>query len=136
MIYLTDLITLAYDYLDEYRTKDYYQEFIKLSLEMDSKYGTEIKEFNKIKDIYDEVLEIGRFHPDFKEVTVKYRDAKVKLLSIEDIKRYYELDRLIEKELNQTFNLLNEYISPNIPVFNKLGFVSGNKGGNCSGNCG
>lgn len=132
---MNDIIMLAYEYLDDFRTKDYYQEFVSLSLSINTKYEKEINHFNDVKREYEEVLEIGRYHPDIKEVTIKYRDAKVKFFEVNDIKRYFELERQIELEINELFNEMTNIISPNIPVLNKFGLINSNKGGSCSGNC-
>ncbi|VEU81222.1 YlbF family regulator [Haploplasma axanthum] len=132
---MTDLLLLAYDYVDEFKNKDYYQEYISLSKMIDDKYYDDLIKVNKIKEEYDAVLEYGRYHPDFKDVTKKYSEAKKKLFEIDDIKRYFELDRIIEEEINEFLNKVTSSISENIPVFNKFGFITKKGGSSCSGNC-
>lgn len=132
---MNELILLAYDYLDEYRSKDIYQEFLLLDNKIKTEYQDVLKAFTLVKNEYDEVMEIGRFHPDFKVVVKKYQNAKIELFSYDDIKRYLELEKMIESDLNETLKIFSDHISSNIPVFNELGFISGNKGGNCSGSC-
>lgn len=130
---MTNILLLAYDYLDELKQSDYYKEFINIDKELDLKYSNDLEELKIMKDKYDEIMDTGgRHHPDFKEISNLFSTTKKKVFQIDIVKRYLELERQIEEEINSLFNDMSKNISSNIPVFNKFGFIEKN-GGKCDG---
>ncbi|MDY0277501.1 MAG: YlbF family regulator [Acholeplasma sp.] len=128
---MTEILMLAYDYLDQLKASDEYHEYLILSKVIDDKYHDEVLKVNEIKEMFDEVSEYGKYHPEYKNISEKFSNAKKELFSYQDIKRYLELNRMLEERINDLLREVSFNISENIPVFNKFGFIT-SKGGGCS----
>lgn len=128
MIFLTNILLSAYDYLDELRENPKYIEYIKLNKEIKTVFAEEFKELDNCKKAFEEVLEYGRNHPDFKKVSSEYSKISKELFSKPLLRKQLALNNEIESLINNFLNEIVSEISPNIPVLNELGIIS-NKGG-------
>jgi|GEM_PF-3176248 len=129
------LLLLVDDYVKEIKNKDYYKKYIYLNDMISDKYFDLIKLLNEKKEKYDEISKYGKYAPDFKEISNAYQKIKMEVMMVDEIKQYFFLNRKIEEEINDFFREISLAISPNIPVINKLGFISLKKGKSCSGSC-
>lgn len=128
---MTEILMLAYDYVEDIKKTNEYKKLVWLNENLDNLYHDEIKIFKAKQKEYNDVLEIGIYHPDFKRVTAEFSKIKQTLYEKENVKEYLELDRKIELEVNTILESISKSISNNIPVTNKFGFIKG--GGSCNG---
>ncbi|TNF08634.1 MAG: hypothetical protein EP317_02755 [Bacillota bacterium] len=128
---MTDIILQAYEVLDEIKKDPRYQEIKKIDKIIMNTYQHEINHFSKSKEQYDEIMrQGGHYHPDFKEVVKTYSEAKNTLYSKEEVKRYFQLEKEIQDEINEFLITLSQSVSTHIKTPNKLGIVS-KGGGSC-----
>jgi len=93
-------------------------------------YPVEIKAFQDAKIKYDLVMSKGgSYHPDFKEVVQMFSESKQKLYSMPEVKRYFEVEKEFQDELNQFLFEMTQAVSSHIQTPNKLGIIK--KGGSC-----
>ena len=93
------------------------QEFKELLLlkERISKEIPEIlEEFNKAKEEYDEVMEYGAYHPDYRNTKLRLVKAKEALYTNVLVKRYKELERYFQERLDLASKEILKAISNNI----------------------
>lgn len=125
---MTDLLLLAYDYLDYLRSLDNYQTYLKLNKSIKETYKSEFEELNKAKTSFEAVLEVGRHHPDFKDVSKTYSNLSKELYSKPDLLKQVKINQELESRVNTFLKDLTNLISKNIPILNELGIIT-NKGG-------
>lgn len=123
------IIFKAYEVAEEIKSSETYQNLIKLKIEIDSKYKEEIMAFKKASDAYNTIMETGgTYHPDFKETVKRFALDKRVLFEKEEVKKYIELESLIQKELDEISRTLGEMVSSHIKTPNEFGFT---KEGSC-----
>jgi len=128
---MTDIIMQAYEVLDEIKRDTRYQEIKQIDAHIIKHFNREIEHFQKTKVHYDSIMkEGGHYHPDFKETVLAYSNAKKTLYEKEEVKRYFELEKLIQDDINEFIQKLAQSVSPHIKTPNKLGIVS-KGGGSC-----
>jgi cell fate (sporulation/competence/biofilm development) regulator YlbF (YheA/YmcA/DUF963 family) len=120
----------AYQVLDEIKEDSKYIEIKYLDQKMLELYSQEIEAFQESKIKYDQVMsEGGSYHPDFKETIQKFSESKTVLYSKPEVKRYFEVEKVFQDELNEFLFELTQAVSSHIQTPNKLGIVK--KGGSC-----
>ncbi|MBU1145084.1 MAG: YlbF family regulator [Firmicutes bacterium] len=103
-----ELIDLSYDVLDELKnSKEYLNVTTSLNV-LSQKAAFLIEEFKKSKAKYNSVTLYGKHHPDSKEVTLNFIQAKTALYQNEYYKDYIKTLNLFNKKLNQFNSKLNE----------------------------
>lgn len=128
---MTDIILQAYEVLDEIKRDPRYQEIKHIDQMILQFFQDEINHFRKAKEHYDEIMaQGGHYHPDFKEAVKVFSEAKNTLYSKEEIKRYFQLEKEIQDEINAFLSELSQSVSSHIKTPNKLGIVS-KGGGSC-----
>lgn len=130
---MIDLINLVDNYLDNIKSTKLYQDYINIINNNKLKYKSELEELLHFKIKFDEVIKVGRFHPDFKEVTSKYQEKRIKYYNNKEVLMEKELTKKLEKELNNFINTITNAISIHIPISNELGFIKKSKGGSSCG---
>lgn len=125
---MTEILLSAYDYLDDLRDNPKYIEYIKLNQEVKITFKEEFLKLAQAKKAFEDVLEYGRNHPDFKKVSAEYSNISKELFSKPMLRKQLSLNNEIESLINEFLNEIVNEISPNIPVLNELGIIS-NKGG-------
>ena len=73
-----------------------------------------LEEFDIAKSKYDEVMEYGTFHPDYRSSKLRLVKAKENLYTNELVKRYKELERSIQEKLDSASKEILKAISNNI----------------------
>ncbi|MBE0700917.1 MAG: YlbF family regulator [Acholeplasmataceae bacterium] len=127
---MTEIIMKTYDVLDEIKQDPIYQEIKSINQLIGKKYTNEIKKFQQEKQVYEKIMnEGGTFHPDFKDAIKRFSEAKTDLYGKEEVKRYFELEKKFQDDLNDFLKTFTESVSNHIPTPNKLGIVK--KGGSC-----
>lgn len=127
---MTDIMLQAYQVLDEIRSEQTYQEIKRLDKVMLELYRHEIQVFQRAKIKYDQIMaEGGSYHPDFKEVVKAFAEAKSNLYSKEEVKRYFELEKSLQDEINDFLAKISETVSPYVKSPDKMGIIK--KGGSC-----
>ena len=128
---MTDIIIQAYEVLDEIRRDPRYQEIKAIDQTIIQLFQQEIAHFRKTKEHYDEIMsQGGHYHPDFKEAVKAFSEAKNDLYSKPEVKRYFQLEKEIQDEINDFLIELSQSVSSHIKTPNKLGIVS-KGGGSC-----
>ncbi|MFA5719510.1 MAG: YlbF family regulator [Acholeplasmataceae bacterium] len=107
----TKIIGLTYDLLDEMKTSDEYKELVFLNTFIKTKYKQELKHYHHWFKKFDEVFQIGPYHPDYKETTKNYQQAKKTLFETEEVKKYF----LLESHLNDKLSSLSKALNALIP---------------------
>lgn len=127
---MTEYIMQAYNILDEIKEDPIYQEIKRLDHLMLERYAKEIKLFQEAKAHYDLIMsEGGTYHPDFKEAVKAFQQAKLDLYGKEEVKKYFELEKVFQDELNTYLNELSSVVSEYIKTPDKMGIIK--KGGSC-----
>ncbi len=128
---MTEIIIQAYEVLDEIKKDPRFLEIKHMDQYIMHHYTQEIKHFQDAKIAYDHIMkEGGHYHPDFKEVVKTYSEAKKTLYEKEEVKRYFELEKMIQDDMNEFIQKIAQSVSPHIKTPNKLGIVS-KGGGSC-----
>lgn len=73
-----------------------------------------VSKFTKAKEKYEEVQKYGTYHPDYRNSKLELVKAKETLYTNSLVKRYKELERIIQEKLNVAANEIVKAISTNI----------------------
>src|SRR5690625_4326341 len=92
-----------------------------------------IKEFNKMKDLYEEALRFGSYHPDFHDIMKNIRKAKRKMDLNEKVAAFKVAERNLQRLLDDVSEVIAKQVSDQIKV-PKEGDLFSDSG--CSGGCG
>ncbi|MBN2300623.1 MAG: hypothetical protein JXC31_05500 [Acholeplasmataceae bacterium] len=127
---MTEIIMQAYEVLDELLKDPIYLQLKTYNQIINIKYKEEIEKFQLIKNQYDQVInEGGPHHPDFKKIAGLLSENKSNLYKKDEIKHYFELEKVFQNDINEFLEKLTHSVSSFIQVPNKIGIVS--KGGSC-----
>src|SRR5690554_7916226 len=74
--YMIELNFLIDDYIDEFKQTKLYKDYYEITELVQTKYKDKTKELVDLKNKFDEVMKIGKFHPDFKEVASNYQKIR------------------------------------------------------------
>ncbi|MCK6256889.1 YlbF family regulator [Fictibacillus sp. KIGAM418] len=105
----------------------------KYNLEQDANAQKLINEFNKTKELYEEVQRFGKYHPDYKTVSTKVRVLKRELDFNETIAGFKKAEKELESLLNECSSLIAGSVSEHIKVPTGNPFFDSKS---CSGGCG
>jgi len=127
---MNDIMMQAYHVLDEIRAHQTYQEIKRLDLLMLELYKKEIQAFQRAKIKYDQMMaEGGTYHPDFKETVKLFAEAKSELYGKPEVKRYFELEKAFQDDINEFLARVSQAVSNHIKTPDKMGIIK--KGGSC-----
>lgn len=132
---MTELILLIDDYIEDVKNSNSYKNLVKYNNIVNTKYKDMYNELINLKIKFDDVSKYGNHHPDYKEVSIKYRDIRVKYYNNEDVKLLKKYEKEVDLLVNSFLNELTKSISSNIPIINELGLVTNNLGGLNCGSC-
>ncbi|MGG1571503.1 YlbF family regulator [Fictibacillus sp. NRS-1165] len=105
----------------------------KYNLEQDANAQKLIMEFNRAKELYEEVQRFGKYHPDYKTVSTKVRVLKRELDFNETIAGFKKAEKELESLLNECSSLIAGSVSEHIKVPTGNPFFDSKS---CSGGCG
>ncbi|WP_062105181.1 YlbF family regulator [Bacillus niameyensis] len=103
-------------------------------LQKDQDTQRRIREFTKMKDLYEDVQRFGRFHPDYKEIMVKTREYKREMDLDENVANFRRAENELQSLLDEISVLIARSVSENIKVPTGNPFFE--TGSSCSGGCG
>jgi len=93
-----------------------------------------IRAFQHMKDRYEEVQRFGKYHPDYRKVTLETRELKRKVDLHETIHAFKQAEDAIQKTLDEISVMIGHSVSVNVkvptgnPFFDSLS--------SCGGGCG
>ena len=120
----TQLIDLTYEAVDEIKNQDMYNSYIAAKKEIDKiDLRPLFDAFIEAKNYFDEVSKYGKFHPDYKQATLKLMEAKTALYSTKEYIAY--------QKANETLNLYLRDISFKITQMLSECLVTSNNKASC-----
>jgi cell fate (sporulation/competence/biofilm development) regulator YlbF (YheA/YmcA/DUF963 family) len=122
---------LQSDVAEEYRRCLY-----KLQSDKDTQH--KVREFNKMKELYEEVQRFGRYHPDYKRVMKEIRELKRDMDMDENVAGFRRAEKDLQELLDQVSVLIGRSVSENVKVPTGNPFFDSACGGGCGsgGSCG
>ncbi|WP_456271651.1 YlbF family regulator [Bacillus sp. AK031] len=118
---------LQSDVAEEYRRSLY-----KLQSDKDTQH--KIREFNKMKELYEEVQRFGRYHPDYKRVMKEIRELKRDMDMDENVADFRRAEKDLQDLLDQVSVLIGRSVSENVKVPTGNPFFDSASA--CGGGCG
>ena len=97
----TQLMEETYILISEIKKDKDYLRYVELKKILKNKYKTEITNFRLANDKYSEAKKYGKYHPDLLKYQHELMDRKKDLYSKEEVKEYFTLERLLNKELKE-----------------------------------
>ena len=91
-----------------------FKELLELKEKISKEIPELLEEFNKAKEKYDEVMEDGSYHPDYRNTKLRLVKAKETLYTNPLVIRYKELERSIQEKLDLASKEIVKAISNNI----------------------
>ncbi|QQZ08061.1 YlbF family regulator [Heyndrickxia vini] len=129
---ITEAEDLAKMILQSEAADEYRKSYIKLY--NDSQSQEKIKEFNKMKDLYEDVQRFGRYHPDYKSINIRTRQAKREMDMDENVARFRKAENALQDILDHVSVIVGKSVSQHIKVPTGNPFFAENS--SCSGGCG
>ncbi|ARI77595.1 YlbF family regulator [Halobacillus mangrovi] len=105
----------------------------KYELENDAEAQKLIKDFNNMKEHYEDVQRFGRYHPDYSSIMKKVRSVKREMDMHEKVAQFKKAERNLQKLLDEISENVAFSVSEQIKV-PKNGMALTDTG--CSGGCG
>ncbi len=94
------ILDKTYNLAYSIKNLELYKEIVCLSDRIDRELKDELKSFDDAKELYNEALKYGKYHPSLKEYERNLSEAKAKLYSnnlvIEYNKKYRELNEILD----------------------------------------
>jgi len=121
-----EILDKTYSLVDEIKDSKEYKRMIELKTIIDN--DNDLKElilaFNKIKAKYEEVQKYGKFHPDLKKTQMELSNKKESLYSHAIIKEYKELEKSLQKTLDNISKEIAKTVSDKIKHPNEIGLIN------------
>lgn len=102
---------LANDYVNQLMEEESWKELLKLKEEIERKYKNLILRMKSAEEKYNDAKRYKEYLSNFDEIQKNFKDAKQELYSKQEVKRYFELEREIQKMLHDDFNEIKSSIS-------------------------
>lgn len=103
-----ELDLLVDEYFNELINDDSFKELLELKKIINDKYQKLIVSFKTNESIYNEAKEKNYLTNEIRD---NFKNSKINLYSKEEVKRYFELERIINLKLKNDFNEIKENIS-------------------------
>ncbi|MBS4172398.1 YlbF family regulator [Bacillus sp. FJAT-49736] len=104
------------------------------SLKNDPETQRKIAEFVRMKDLYEDVQRFGRYHPDYKYINQKTREAKREMDLDENVAQFRKAENELQQILDEISVIVGKSVSEYIKVPTGNPFFD--SGSSCSGGCG
>jgi cell fate (sporulation/competence/biofilm development) regulator YlbF (YheA/YmcA/DUF963 family) len=120
------VLNKVYDLVDEIKSKEEYIRLLELKkiMENDPFIVNLINEFNKCKVKFEEVSKYGKHHPDLKKVQMELSNIKFEVFTNEIISEYKNLEKQIQKILDDISRQIAQSVSPKIKYPNEMGLIN------------
>ncbi|HHT55491.1 MAG TPA: hypothetical protein GX012_02900 [Acholeplasma sp.] len=132
---MIELMFLIDDYIDEIKETKLYKDYYSKTMLVETKYKKQKQELIDLKIKFDEVMKVGKFHPDFSDVAKEYQRVRTLYYQNEDILLQRKLEKKLQDTINNFIKTITNKISDYIPTLNELGFIEKKKGGPTCGSC-
>ncbi|WP_040929254.1 YlbF family regulator [Nosocomiicoccus massiliensis] len=118
---------------EEFKTYIYY----KHKLEQDNDTQMLIKQFNRLKEDFEEVERFGRYHPDYKEKRKEIRLFKKKVDMDENVIEFRRAEYVLQSLLDEILYIIGKSVSDHANVVSTNPFFASGEsncmtGGGCS----
>lgn len=98
------------NYIDDLKERKEYIELKKTYTLILEKYKDLVLDFNLTKVELEKGLEYGDYYPNLKALKLRYQEAKTKLYSKPELKKYFLLISEVEKLANDTIDEIKSEI--------------------------
>src|SRR5690625_7595638 len=102
---MTELILLIDDYIKDFKNTKTYQNYYKYYNKVNTTHKDSYDDMIEAKNKFEEVMNYGKLHPDFKNVSKEYQEKRVNDYENEDltlIRKYQtEADNAIKHLVNE-----------------------------------
>ncbi len=121
-----NVLNAVYDLVDEIKEKKEYVRLLELKkiIDIDETIIILIKDFDQAKKKYDEISKYGKYHPDLKEVRMSLAKSKENLFKNVIISEYKQLEKEIQKVLDDISRKIALSVSPKIKYPNEIGLIN------------
>lgn len=103
--------SLIDNYIDLISDTNEFKRLLELKKIIDTKYPKEIIAFKTAESKYNEALDYGKYYPGIDNLRRSLSEKKTILYNKEEVKEYLELERKLDKMLNDDLNELKKSIS-------------------------
>ncbi|APH05370.1 YlbF family regulator [Bacillus weihaiensis] len=136
MLLLDEADKLAESILQSELAENYRVNFYRLKSDHDAQEI--IRQFNKVKDLYEDVQRFGKYHPDYRKITKDLRDRKRELDLNDTISSFKKAENELQSLLDEISVQLGQAVSTHIKVPTGNPFFESSCGGGCGsgGSCG
>lgn len=125
---------LAKDILDSEPAQDYYNCLKRV--QKDTEAQEKIYAFTSMKEAYEEVQRFGRYHPDYRKVSLGIREAKREMDLHQSIADFKRAETNLQQLLDEISALIGNAVSPHVKVPASNPFFETASSGCASGSCG
>lgn len=109
-----ELCEKSVNFANEIMASSEFKELLEIKEKISKTIPEILDEFKKAKEKYEEVSKYSLYHPDLERVRARLVKAKEALYTNPLVKRYKELEKEIQKQLNLVAQEIAEVISANI----------------------
>ncbi|WP_241154304.1 YlbF family regulator [Staphylospora marina] len=115
---MSQILLEAYDLADSINQSEEVKRYLacKQKLEQDAEAQALIREFGKVKELFDEASRFGIFHPDYHEAKERALSFRNKLHSHPVIREFLEAEERLDELLNAVSLIIARSVSPSIKV--------------------
>lgn len=108
------------NYVDLVKNTPEFIELLELKKSIDKNYRKEIVSFKTKEAMYLEAKERSEYYSNIDELQKSFVEAKSRLYSHPEVKRYFELERIIQEMLDSDMNELKCSISNKFSEVNRI----------------
>ena len=121
-----NIINQTYELVDEIKENEIYIRLVELKhiIETDQDIVALVETFNKVKVKYEEVQKYGKYHPDLKKVSLELKDIKETLYTNGIIKEYKQLEKKLQRMLDDISRSVAQTVSHKIKHPNEMGLIN------------
>jgi cell fate (sporulation/competence/biofilm development) regulator YlbF (YheA/YmcA/DUF963 family) len=120
------VLNLVYDLVDDIKSKKEYIKLMEFKKVMDSDpYIIDLlKRFKKSKAKFEEVSKYGKYHPELKIVQIEFAKVKTEVFTNNIIQKYKQMEKELQKVLDDASREIAQSVSPNIKHPNDIGLIN------------
>ncbi|MFI3329889.1 MAG: YlbF family regulator [bacterium] len=101
----------AEEYAFEITNTKLFNDLLKVKEQINNEFSDLIKEFKEKRDKYESNKQYESYNDSFKTMQLEFQKVKEELYSKEIVKKYFEIERKIQSELNDVATKLARSIS-------------------------
>jgi cell fate (sporulation/competence/biofilm development) regulator YlbF (YheA/YmcA/DUF963 family) len=99
----TELLRLTYEACDAFKARKDYRRLLELKQVMEDIADVQklIQDFSKAKERYLQAKTYGKYHPDLAKYQKAFQQAKMDMMANAYVKEYKQLEKTMQKALDQ-----------------------------------